>query len=218
MATVEPVEDQSELVHKVAAIFRDRKTERAIFDVPLHVAWMLKDKGCGLLERQNGGEGITVINGKNYSIKRVIFDNGHLFKLLIDSGVGGANTPEWADEGFLDLNGPDTFHPALNPATLESEPSPDPDPEPLPDNLEVRVKALETELLSLKSLLASNIDILTTRLINLEGTINTLVEHLGSLPDFNTLAKKGDSVQVHGKVSVSDVVNSHPLTWAGKIL
>lgn len=51
---------------------------------------------CGMLEKTSG-DNIYACGGSIYSISRVCFENGHLFKVLIDADPGGSNLPTWAD-------------------------------------------------------------------------------------------------------------------------
>jgi hypothetical protein len=58
---------------------------------------------CGLLEKDTGAN-IYLCTGTSYSISRVCYDNGHVFKILVDADPGGANTPTWADNGGVDVS------------------------------------------------------------------------------------------------------------------
>lgn len=94
-------------------------TVAEIFDFVRKVAWTLTGLTfhdpngaviAGLLEK-NAGENIFTCNGHSYSISRVCFSNGHIFKILGDAGPGGANTPSWQDNG-----GPGAYLPAVDPS------------------------------------------------------------------------------------------------------
>jgi hypothetical protein len=63
---------------------------------------------CGLLQKDSGAN-IYACSGVSYSISRVCFSNGHIFKILVDADPGGANTPTWSDNCGVD---PALFHAA----------------------------------------------------------------------------------------------------------
>lgn len=50
---------------------------------------------CGLLEKSTGAN-IYSCAGESYSISRICYDNGHVFKILIDADPGGSRLPCWA--------------------------------------------------------------------------------------------------------------------------
>lgn len=51
---------------------------------------------CGLLLKSSGVN-IYDCMGISYSISRVCYDNGRIFKILIDADPGGSRLPTWAD-------------------------------------------------------------------------------------------------------------------------
>lgn len=51
---------------------------------------------CGLLLKA-GGANVYVYNGDSYSFSRVCYNNGHVFKIVVDADPGGARTPTWDD-------------------------------------------------------------------------------------------------------------------------
>jgi hypothetical protein len=75
------------------------------------VAWLLRGQGAGLL-RKDGGENIAQWLGMNFSSSRICFKDGHIYKLLGDAGPGGANTPGWSDNDFVDTA---LYVPAIDP-------------------------------------------------------------------------------------------------------
>ncbi len=50
---------------------------------------------CGLLAKSTGAN-IYSCAGESYSISRICYDNGHVFKVLIDADPGGSRLPCWA--------------------------------------------------------------------------------------------------------------------------
>ena len=82
------------------------------FEVTKRVAWGLRNEGAGLLLKP-AGENIVSWRGQSFAAGRIIYADGHLFKVLTDVGRGGANGPSWQDEGFLD---PSRRYPAMDPS------------------------------------------------------------------------------------------------------
>jgi hypothetical protein len=58
------------------------------------VAWMLRGQGAGLLEKATGNQ------CENRAVDIIVFNDGHGFDILTDSG--GANGPSWADVPIAD--------------------------------------------------------------------------------------------------------------------
>ena len=83
------------------------------FEVVKRVAWLLRGEGGGLLIK-NGGENIIQWAGYSFSASRICFANGHLFKIIGDAGPGGANSPGFSDNDFVD---PSQCVPAIDPST-----------------------------------------------------------------------------------------------------
>ncbi len=110
--------DQSALVKEVKSQLESEgstfATDCEVFEIAKHVAWQLKDDGAGLFKK-SAGEDIC----EGYSVKRIVYPDGYLFKILTDSGAGGTNGPEWAPEGCgtAASNGtcPDSYAPAIEP-------------------------------------------------------------------------------------------------------
>ncbi len=88
------------------AVYRRSTLENA-FDVTKRVAWLLRGKGYGLLEKP-GGENIITWKGSTVSISRVMLANGHIVKILSDAGPGGANGAGWS-ECFSPKNDPECY-------------------------------------------------------------------------------------------------------------
>lgn len=82
----------------------------AAFEVTKRVAWALRGEGGGLL-RKDGGENIVTWQGISFSAGRICYPNGQIYKVIGD--VGGANTPAWSDNGFVD---PQFYVPAIDPS------------------------------------------------------------------------------------------------------
>lgn len=76
------------------------------------VAWLLRGQGAGLLIK-SGGENTIVWQGYSLSASRICYPDGHIYKLLSDAGPGGANLPQFADNGFVDKG---LYVPAIDPS------------------------------------------------------------------------------------------------------
>lgn len=113
--------DKGKLVECVHAVIRPGGDEFRAFEVTKRVAWLLRGEGAGLLIK-NGGENIIAWKGYSFSLSRICYPDGHIFKVLSDAGPGGTNGPTWSDNDFVDRS---LYVPAINP---DSEP----EPEPLP--------------------------------------------------------------------------------------
>lgn len=89
-------------------------TVEEVFRFTQKVAWAIAGLGedplCGLLLKPSG-DNIFTCAGETYSISRVCYSNGHIFKILADAE--GARTPQWVDNGFVDV---DLYHVATDPA------------------------------------------------------------------------------------------------------
>lgn len=101
------IPDQSLLVQTTVASLPPLVTLADIFKVPQTVAWSLRaqqidgaDFPLGLLIKE-GGDNIYTCGGVSYSVSRVCYPNGHIFKILGDAGPGGNNSPQWVDDGFV---------------------------------------------------------------------------------------------------------------------
>jgi len=82
-------------------------------EVVKRVAWLLRGEGAGLLIK-NSGENTVLWAGYSFSASRICFADGHLFKIIGDAGPGGANSPGFADNGFVDKS---LYVPAIDPST-----------------------------------------------------------------------------------------------------
>jgi len=67
---------------------------------------------CGLLLKDSGAN-IFTCNGESFSVSRVCYNNGHVFKIVVDADPGGARTPTWADNSPPLL--PANYHVATDP-------------------------------------------------------------------------------------------------------
>jgi hypothetical protein len=81
------------------------------FEVTTRVAWLLRGEGAGLLIKDSG-ENIIFWKGSWFSLSRVCYPDGHIFKILTDAGDGGTNGPGWADDDFVDRS---RYVPAIDP-------------------------------------------------------------------------------------------------------
>jgi len=81
------------------------------FEVTKRVAWTLRGEGAGLLIK-NGGENIISWKGYSFSISRICYPDGHIWKVLSDAGPGGTNGATWSDNDFVDKS---LYVPAINP-------------------------------------------------------------------------------------------------------
>jgi hypothetical protein len=82
------------------------------FEVVKRVAWLLRGDGAGLLIK-SGGENAVLWQGYSFSATRVCYPDGHIYKIIGDAGPGGANSPGWSDNEFVDRT---TYVPAIDPA------------------------------------------------------------------------------------------------------
>jgi hypothetical protein len=80
-------------------------------EVVKRVAWLLRNRGGGLLLK-NSGENVVPWLGMNFSASRVCFPNGHIYKIIGDAGPGGANSPGWNDNNFVN---PSLYVAAMDP-------------------------------------------------------------------------------------------------------
>ena len=76
------------------------------------VAWLLRGEGAGLLIK-TGGDNAILWQGYSFSSSRICYPDGHIFKLIIDAGPGGANLPTLADNDFVDKS---LYVPAIDPS------------------------------------------------------------------------------------------------------
>jgi hypothetical protein len=84
------------IVECVHAAVNPPHTVEGAFEVTKRVAWLLRGGGAGLLIK-DGGENVVTWNGRNFAAARIVYPDGHLYKLLTD--VPATNGPSWQDEG-----------------------------------------------------------------------------------------------------------------------
>jgi hypothetical protein len=101
------------IVQCVHAAVRPPHTVAGAFEVTKRVAWLLRGGGAGLLLKP-GGENITTWKGQSFSAGRIVYPNGHLFKLLSD--IPTTNGPSWQDEG-VDRELIPRYVPAIDPGS-----------------------------------------------------------------------------------------------------
>ena len=82
-------------------------------EVVKRVVWLLRGEGAGLLIK-NSGDNVVLWAGYSFSASRLCFADGHVFKIIGDAGPGGANSPGFADNDFVD---PKLCIPAIDPST-----------------------------------------------------------------------------------------------------
>ena len=73
-------------------------TPASVFEVTKRVVWLLRgsgSNGAGLLIK-NGGENIVSWQGRSFAAARLVYPDGHLYKIETDVPNG---PPAWSDEG-----------------------------------------------------------------------------------------------------------------------
>jgi hypothetical protein len=82
-------------------------------EVTKRVAWLLRGDGAGLLIKESG-ENVVRWAGYSFSATRICFPDGHIYKIISDAGPGGANSPSFSDNDFVDRS---LYVPAIDPST-----------------------------------------------------------------------------------------------------
>ena len=103
--------DKFRLVDCVHGYIAPGPSSTRAFEVTKRVAWLLRHEGAGLLIKDSG-ENIIAWQGHWFSIGRICYPDGHIYKVLSDVGDGGANGPTWDDNGFVD---PSRYVAAIDP-------------------------------------------------------------------------------------------------------
>jgi len=80
-------------------------------EIVKRVAWLLRSQGLGLLLKSSG-ENVVPWMGMNFSASRVCYNDGHIYKIIGDAGLGGVNSPGWSDNDFVDVS---LYQPAIDP-------------------------------------------------------------------------------------------------------
>ena len=80
-------------------------------EVTKRVAWLLRGDGAGLLIKTSG-ENVVLWQGYSFSATRICYPDGHIYKIIGDAGPGGANTPGFGDNDFVDKS---LYVPAIDP-------------------------------------------------------------------------------------------------------
>ena len=70
-------------------------------EVTKRVAWLLRGEGAGLLIK-GSGDNVVIWQGFSLSASRLCYPDGHIYKLMSDAGPGGANSPQFSDNDFVD--------------------------------------------------------------------------------------------------------------------
>jgi hypothetical protein len=81
-------------------------------EVVKRVAWLLRGDGGGLLIKDSG-ENTVRWQGYSFSATRICFPDGQIYKIIGDAGPGGANSPGFEDNGFVDKS---LYVPAIDPS------------------------------------------------------------------------------------------------------
>jgi hypothetical protein len=81
-------------------------------EVVKRVAWLLRGEGAGLLIKPSG-DGWVLWQGYQFSISRICYPDGHIYKILSDAGPNGVNGPIFSDNDFVDKA---LYVPAIDPA------------------------------------------------------------------------------------------------------
>ena len=103
--------DKGALVACIRNLINPGGDEVLAFEVTKRVAWTLRGEGAGLLVK-NGGENIISWKGYSFSLSRICYPDGHIYKVLSDAGPGGTNGATWADNDYVDKS---LYVPAINP-------------------------------------------------------------------------------------------------------
>jgi hypothetical protein len=103
--------DKLALVQCVRDVIQPGGSGALAFEVTKRVAWLLRGEGAGLLIK-NGGENTIGWQGYSFSISRICYPDGHIFKVISDAGDGGTNGATWADNDFVDRS---LYVPAIDP-------------------------------------------------------------------------------------------------------
>jgi hypothetical protein len=99
-----------QLVVELQAKYGRPRNPEEIFGITRRVAWALRRQGGGLLIK-NGGNNTIRYQNKSFSLCRIAFPNGHIWKVMTSCGDGAAG-PGWADNGFVN---PNLYVPAIDP-------------------------------------------------------------------------------------------------------
>lgn len=81
-------------------------------EVVKRVAWLARGDGAGLLIKTSG-ENTVLWQGYSFSASRICFPDGHIYKIISDAGPGGANSPDFSDNGFVETS---LYVPAIDPS------------------------------------------------------------------------------------------------------
>jgi hypothetical protein len=81
-------------------------------EVTKRIAWLLRGEGAGLLIK-GGGDNVVIWQGFSLSASRICYPDGHIYKLMSDAGPGGANSPQFSDNAFVD---PSLYVKAIDPS------------------------------------------------------------------------------------------------------
>jgi hypothetical protein len=98
----------------VACVWNAVQPTDAVSDMEVtkRVAWLLRGDGGGLLIKDSG-ENVIRWQGYSFSAARICFPDGHIFKIIGDAGPGGANSPGFDDNGFVERS---LYVPAIDPS------------------------------------------------------------------------------------------------------
>lgn len=117
---------------------------------------MAANDGAGFVKSAAGKENTIGYGDGFVRTSRLVYADGHMYKLIADAGPGGANRPQWADEGMDD---PALFVKAaeVSPKTEPPPPEPQPGVDVAPDiaRLNRQVAVLTARYDELKDLIAN---------------------------------------------------------------
>lgn len=89
------------------------RSEAGAFEVVKRVAWALRGEQAGLLLKPSG-ENIITWKGRSFSVSRVCYPSGRIFKILSDAGNGGKNGAQWVYNDTVD---PARYVAAIDPSS-----------------------------------------------------------------------------------------------------
>lgn len=93
-----PSVNHADLVQRVAAKMPPDGTLAGNFAF-VNAVRVAANDGAGFVKSSQGGENTIAYAGGYVRTSRLVYSDGHLYKLIADAGPGGANRPQWVDEG-----------------------------------------------------------------------------------------------------------------------
>lgn len=167
-----------DIVQRVAQSLRPDGTMPGNLHFVQAVLAALPEPTAGYVKAPSGAENTITVNGTTVRTNRVIYPDGSIYKIITDSGPGGANGIAW---NYDDLQ-PSLYLPA---SALTPAPAEPPAPQPPSVNLVT---------------LQAAIDQLRAKVAALEAKPDPVIPPPAPAPDLSGFAKKGDLVTVRGSV------------------